>query len=88
METVILRAEHQLLEGGKRSYCAFSIISFFFFYMGNLVSVRLLQVVPSVAIGFTVYDMMKSYLSVPSRDEAVIEVVSSTSSSEPTSLHS
>ncbi|XP_062148584.1 mitochondrial carrier protein CoAc2 isoform X2 [Alnus glutinosa] len=51
-------------------------------------SINYLKVVPSVAIGFTVYDMMKSYLSVPSRDEAVIEVVSSTSSSEPTSLHS
>lgn len=28
------------------------------------------QVVPSVAIGFTVYDVMKAYLQVPSRDES------------------
>nr|GMC58894.1 mitochondrial carrier protein CoAc2 [Ipomoea batatas] len=38
-------------------------------------SLNYLKVVPSVAIGFTVYDVMKSYLKVPSRDEAVIEVV-------------
>nr|GMC63539.1 mitochondrial substrate carrier family protein P-like [Ipomoea batatas] len=38
-------------------------------------SLNYLKVVPSVAIGFTVYDLMKSYLKVPSRDEAVIEVV-------------
>ncbi|KEH27258.1 grave disease carrier protein [Medicago truncatula] len=30
---------------------------------------RQMQVVPSAAIGFTVYDTMKSYLRVPSRDE-------------------
>ncbi|EXB38820.1 Graves disease carrier protein [Morus notabilis] len=36
---------------------------------------RQMQVVPSVAIGFTVYDVVKSYLRVPSRDEAVVEVV-------------
>nr|GMC65406.1 mitochondrial substrate carrier family protein P-like [Ipomoea batatas] len=38
-------------------------------------SLNYLKVVPSVAIGFTVYDVMKSYLKAPSRDEAVIEVV-------------
>ncbi|MBA0806780.1 hypothetical protein Gohar_022634 [Gossypium harknessii] len=38
-------------------------------------SINYLKVVPSVAIGFTVYDIMKSSLRVPSHDEAVIEVV-------------
>lgn len=46
------------------------------------------QVVPSVAIGFTVYDVMKSYLRVPSRDEAVKEVVTNERNSQPSSLHS
>ncbi|XVE98015.1 hypothetical protein REPUB_Repub03eG0068900 [Reevesia pubescens] len=35
-------------------------------------SINYLKVVPSVAIGFTVYDIMKSSLRVPSHDEAVI----------------
>ncbi|KAE9464528.1 hypothetical protein C3L33_03575, partial [Rhododendron williamsianum] len=38
-------------------------------------SINYLKVVPSVAIGFTVYDVMKSFLRVPSRDEATVEVV-------------
>ncbi|KAI4347012.1 hypothetical protein L6164_007864 [Bauhinia variegata] len=33
-------------------------------------SINYIRVVPSVAIGFTVYDTMKSYLRVPSRGEA------------------
>ncbi|KAF3439578.1 hypothetical protein FNV43_RR17856 [Rhamnella rubrinervis] len=36
-------------------------------------SINYLKVVPSVAIGFTVYDVVKAYLKVPSRDEAVLE---------------
>ncbi|CAO2842119.1 unnamed protein product [Amaranthus hypochondriacus] len=35
-------------------------------------SLNYLKVVPSVAIGFTVYDTMKSFLQMPVRDEAVI----------------
>ncbi|KAJ0091233.1 hypothetical protein Patl1_13436 [Pistacia atlantica] len=50
-------------------------------------SINYLKVVPSVAIGFTVYDIMKSYLRVPSRDEDVIEVVTNKRNSQP-SLHS
>lgn len=46
------------------------------------------KVVPSVAIGFTVYDMMKAYLRVPSRDDAVVEVVTSNRDSQPSTLHS
>lgn len=90
MEDVILRAEHQLLEGGKPSHFAFSIISSFlsFFSLGNGVLVHLLQVVPSVAIGFTGYDLMKSWLRVPPRDEPDTEVVSGTRSGTPTSFHS
>lgn len=38
-------------------------------------SINYLKVVPSVAIGFTAYDVMKAFLRVPSRDEAVIEIV-------------
>ncbi|GER25162.1 mitochondrial substrate carrier family protein [Striga asiatica] len=37
-------------------------------------SINYLKVVPSVAIGFTVYDVAKAYLRVPSRDETVAEV--------------
>lgn len=50
--------------------------------------VRFLQVVPSVAIGFTVYDVMKSNLRVPSRDEAVMEVELKEQSSHTSSIHS
>ncbi|XP_038698426.1 mitochondrial carrier protein CoAc2 [Tripterygium wilfordii] len=50
-------------------------------------SINYLKVVPSVAIGFTVYDYMKLFLRVPSRDEAVIEVVTNKRNSQP-SLHS
>lgn len=38
-------------------------------------SINYLKVVPSVAIGFTVYDTMKSSLRVPAREDTVIEVV-------------
>ncbi|KAL8160841.1 hypothetical protein V2J09_012330 [Rumex salicifolius] len=48
---------------------------------------RQMQVVPSVAIGFTVYDTMKLFLQVPSRDEAVIDVVTKHTESQPSSLH-
>ncbi|KAJ0698658.1 putative mitochondrial carrier domain superfamily [Helianthus annuus] len=37
-------------------------------------SINYLKAVPSVAIGFTVYDVMKAYLRVPSRDKAIVEV--------------
>lgn len=50
-------------------------------------SINYLKVVPSVAIGFTVYDIMKSYLGVPARDEDVIEVVTNKRNTQP-SLHS
>ncbi|XP_030953120.1 mitochondrial carrier protein CoAc2 isoform X2 [Quercus lobata] len=50
-------------------------------------SINYLKVVPSVAIGFTVYDLMKAYLRVPSRDD-VIEVVSNKRTSRSSSLHS
>ncbi|KAM7512960.1 hypothetical protein LguiB_011835 [Lonicera macranthoides] len=50
---------------------------------------RQMQVVPSVAIGFTVYDTMKAFLRVPSRDdEAVVELVTNKRNSHPSSLHS
>ncbi|KAI3900085.1 hypothetical protein MKW98_000985 [Papaver atlanticum] len=38
-------------------------------------SINYLKVVPSVAIGFTVYDVMKLWLRVPSRDESKTELV-------------
>ncbi|CAA2986542.1 mitochondrial substrate carrier family P [Olea europaea subsp. europaea] len=50
-------------------------------------SINYLKVVPSVAIGFTVYDVMKSFLHVPAREETVVEVGTSRSS-QPLSLHS
>ncbi|XP_058206646.1 mitochondrial carrier protein CoAc2 [Rhododendron vialii] len=52
-------------------------------------SINYLKVVPSVAIGFTVYDVMKSFLRVPSRDEATVEVVTNKrNTNQPSSLHS
>jgi solute carrier family 25 protein 16 len=33
------------------------------------------QVVPSVAIGFTVYDYMKVWLKVPSREDTAVAVL-------------
>ncbi|KAE9587901.1 putative mitochondrial carrier protein [Lupinus albus] len=36
-------------------------------------SINYIKVVPSVAIGFTVYDTMKSYLRVPSRDDEAVD---------------
>ncbi|XP_076911614.1 mitochondrial carrier protein CoAc2-like [Bidens hawaiensis] len=36
-------------------------------------SINYLKVVPSVAIGFTVYDIMKAYLRVPPREKAITE---------------
>ncbi|KAL9683208.1 hypothetical protein QQ045_015025 [Rhodiola kirilowii] len=50
-------------------------------------SINYLKVVPSVAIGFTVYDTMKLSLRVPAREDAVIEVVTSKRSAQPSSLH-
>ncbi|KAL1356505.1 hypothetical protein HN51_008510 [Arachis hypogaea] len=48
-------------------------------------SINYIKVVPSVAIGFTVYDTMKSYLRVPSRDDAAVEVVTNKRISQPSS---
>ncbi|XP_057447304.1 mitochondrial carrier protein CoAc2 isoform X1 [Lotus japonicus] len=48
-------------------------------------SINYLKVVPSVAIGFTVYDTMKLYLRVPSREEAEVEVVTNKRISQPAS---
>ncbi|XP_017215771.1 mitochondrial carrier protein CoAc2 isoform X2 [Daucus carota subsp. sativus] len=45
-------------------------------------SINYLKVVPSVAIGFTVYDTMKAFLRVPSRDEAGIVVTNQTSNKQ------
>ncbi|KAD2393818.1 hypothetical protein R6Q59_013342 [Mikania micrantha] len=36
-------------------------------------TINYLKVVPSVAIGFTVYDSMKAYLSIPPREKAIVE---------------
>ncbi|KAK1413869.1 hypothetical protein QVD17_29605 [Tagetes erecta] len=45
-------------------------------------SINYLKVVPSVAIGFTVYDVMKAYLKVPPRDEVIVEDATNKSESE------
>lgn len=83
MEAIIFRAQHQLLEGEKEEMPIHHLSTVYI----NLMYVDEYQVVPSVAIGFTVYDVMKSFLKVPSRDEAVIEVVTNKRNSQP-SLHS
>ncbi|KAK1312054.1 Mitochondrial adenine nucleotide transporter ADNT1 [Acorus calamus] len=51
-------------------------------------SINYLKVGPSVAIGFTVYDYMKSWLRVPSRDETSIVLVTEERSPRTASLHS
>ncbi|OAY83978.1 Graves disease carrier protein [Ananas comosus] len=51
-------------------------------------SINYLKVVPSVAIGFTVYDVMKLWLKVPSREEASIRVLTEERSSHSSHLHS
>ena len=56
--------------------------------MDILVFVLVFQVVPSVAIGFTGYDIMKSWLQVPARDDDLIKVVTNKRNSQPSSLHS
>ncbi|KAK3156400.1 hypothetical protein QOZ80_2AG0106800 [Eleusine coracana subsp. coracana] len=49
-------------------------------------SINYLKVVPSVAIGFTVYDSMKVWLKVPSREEAVTVLTEERSNTAP--IHS
>ncbi|KAK9099244.1 hypothetical protein Syun_026289 [Stephania yunnanensis] len=49
---------------------------------------RQMQVVPSVAIGFTVYDSMKLWLRVPPRDKNVNELAAERRSTTRSSLHS
>ncbi|XP_058067932.1 mitochondrial carrier protein CoAc2 [Magnolia sinica] len=52
-------------------------------------SINYMKVVPSVAIGFTVYDAMKTWLRVPARDDKAIEVATETRNThEPPSIHS
>ncbi|KAH0970681.1 hypothetical protein GBA52_022837 [Prunus armeniaca] len=72
MEVLVMIAQKQ---GWKQLFSGLSI---------NYLKV----VVPSVAIGFTVYDVMKSYLRVPSRDEAVTKLVTNKRNTHPSSLHS
>ncbi|KAI3814503.1 hypothetical protein L1987_14143 [Smallanthus sonchifolius] len=51
-------------------------------------SINYLKVVPSVAIGFTVYDFMKAYLKVPPRDRAIVEEATNKSVSQTPTLPS
>ncbi|KAK9101242.1 hypothetical protein Scep_024672 [Stephania cephalantha] len=51
-------------------------------------SINYLKVVPSVAIGFTVYDSMKLWLRVPPRDENVNELAAERRNTTQSSLHS
>ncbi|KAL1547742.1 Mitochondrial carrier protein CoAc2 [Salvia divinorum] len=51
-------------------------------------SINYLKVVPSVAIGFTVYDVMKASLRVPSRDEGAAVVSSGRRHGQPSSIPS
>ncbi|KAG9456556.1 hypothetical protein H6P81_001064 [Aristolochia fimbriata] len=50
-------------------------------------SINYLKVVPSVAIGFTVYDAMKSWLKVPSREEKTVEIVTERRATNASSMH-
>lgn len=49
-------------------------------------SINYLKVVPSVAIGFTVYDVMKAFLQVPSRDQTVVGVATDGLNNPPSSI--
>ncbi|XP_010267010.1 PREDICTED: mitochondrial substrate carrier family protein P isoform X1 [Nelumbo nucifera] len=51
-------------------------------------SINYLKVVPSVAIGFTVYDSMKLWLRVPSRDNTATGLVTEGRNAHNSSLHS
>ncbi|KAI3443661.1 hypothetical protein Pfo_000326 [Paulownia fortunei] len=51
-------------------------------------SINYLKVVPSVAIGFTVYDVMKAFLQVPSREETAVEVGTNRGNCQPSQLPS
>ncbi|KAG8376109.1 hypothetical protein BUALT_Bualt09G0029200 [Buddleja alternifolia] len=51
-------------------------------------SINYLKVVPSVAIGFTVYDVMKAFLQVPPRDETPVEIANGRRNSQPSPLPS
>ncbi|KAL0308517.1 UNVERIFIED_CONTAM: Mitochondrial carrier protein CoAc2 [Sesamum radiatum] len=51
-------------------------------------SINYLKVVPSVAIGFTVYDVMKAFLQVPSRDQTAVEVATDRLNNPPSSIPS
>ncbi|KAK8957321.1 Mitochondrial adenine nucleotide transporter ADNT1 [Platanthera zijinensis] len=51
-------------------------------------SINYLKVVPSVAIGFTVYDVMKLWLKVPARDEPSMKASAEERKSHVSSLHS
>ncbi|XP_073153278.1 mitochondrial carrier protein CoAc2 isoform X1 [Henckelia pumila] len=51
-------------------------------------SINYMKVVPSVAIGFTVYDVMKAFLQVPPREESFVDVSTNRRNNQPTSLPS
>ncbi|KAL5975596.1 Mitochondrial carrier protein CoAc2 [Asimina triloba] len=51
-------------------------------------SINYLKVVPSVAIGFTVYDAMKTWLRVPGHDDKVIDVATEARNTHQSSIHS
>lgn len=100
METLIKIAQKQgwkqLFSGLSINYLKVveppiqSVYSLFLFLQieNQNLNFYLIQVVPSVAIGFTVYDLMKLYLRVPSRDEAVVEVVTHKRNIQSSSLRS
>ncbi|XP_023744462.1 mitochondrial carrier protein CoAc2 [Lactuca sativa] len=51
-------------------------------------SINYLKVVPSVAIGFTVYDTMKVYLKVPPREKVIVEMATNKRETQTTTLPS
>ncbi|KZV58041.1 graves disease carrier protein [Dorcoceras hygrometricum] len=51
-------------------------------------SINYVKVVPSVAIGFTVYDVMKAFLQVPPRDDSLVAVTTNQLNNQSTSLPS
>ncbi|CAA2995552.1 mitochondrial substrate carrier family P [Olea europaea subsp. europaea] len=85
MKTLVMIVQRQgwkqLFSGLSINYLKVNMNIFFFFFLASffiyfhsfeklqLWNMRQILVVPSVAIGFTLYDVLKSFLQVPPRDE-------------------
>lgn len=75
METAVCGPEHQLYQGSQWRLCWFLLylviaVRFAMYGPSESLMVFVLKIVPSVAIGFTAYDMMKVWLHIPPRQKS------------------